>query len=32
MTDPQRLRLDELHTLVVDILVAHDTARDNAER
>ena len=31
MTDT-RLRLDELHTLIFEILVAHDTARDNAER
>ena len=31
MTDT-RLRLDELHALVFEILVAHDTARDNAER
>ena len=31
MADP-RLRLDEMHTLVVDILIAHDTARNNAER
>ena len=31
MTD-SRLRLDELHTLIFDILVAHDTARDNAAR
>ena len=30
--DAQRLRLEELHTLVVEILVAHDTDRDNAER
>ena len=27
-----RLRLEELHDLIVDILVAHDTARHNAER
>ena len=27
-----RLQLDELHTLIFDILVAHDTARNNAER
>ena len=32
MMDAQRLRLEELHTLVVEILVAHDTDRDNAER
>ena len=32
MADAQRLRLDELHSLIVDILIAHDTARDNAER
>ena len=32
MADVQRLRLDELHSLIVDILIAHDTARDNAER
>ena len=31
MTDA-RLRLDELHTLIVDILIAHHTARGNAER
>ena len=31
MTD-SRLALDELHTLVFEILLAHDTARDNAER
>ena len=31
MTD-SRLQLDELHTLVFEILLAHDTARDNAER
>ena len=31
MTNAQRLRLDELHTLIVDILIAHDTARENAE-
>ena len=29
MTDT-RLRLDELHTLILEILIAHDTARDNA--
>ena len=27
-----RLPLDELHTLIAEILIAHDTARDNAER
>ena len=27
-----RLRLDELHSLIAEILVAHDTARGNAER
>ena len=27
-----RLQLDELHTLIAEILVAHDTARDNAEQ
>ena len=27
-----RLRLEELHSLIVDILVAHDTAPNNAER
>lgn len=27
-----RLPLDELHALIVEILVAHDTSRDNAER
>ena len=32
MMDAQRLRLAELHTLVVEVLVAHDTDRDNAER
>ena len=32
MADEHRLRLEELHALVVEILVAHDTARDNAER
>ena len=32
MADEHRLRLEELHTLVVEILVGHDTARDNAER
>ena len=32
MADEHRLRLEELHTLVVDILVAHDTARENAWR
>ena len=32
MTDTRRLRLDELHTLIVDILIAHDTAPNNAER
>ncbi len=32
MANEQRLRLEELRTLVVEILVAHDTARDNAER
>ena len=31
MTDT-RLQLDELHSLIFDILVAHDTARGNAER
>ena len=30
MADAQRLQLDELHALIVEILVAHDTARDNA--
>ena len=32
MADTHQLRLDELRTLVVDILVAHDTAPENAER
>ena len=32
MADAQRLRLEELHSLIVDILIAHDTARGNAER
>ena len=32
MVDAQRLQLDELHTLIVEILIAHDTARGNAER
>ena len=32
MTDTRLLRLEELHTLVVEILIAHDTARDNAQR
>ena len=32
MADEHRLRLKELHSLIVDILVAHDTAPDNAER
>ena len=32
MPDTHQLRLDELRTLVVDILVAHDTAPENAER
>ena len=32
MADDHRLRLEELHALVVDILIAHDTARSNAER
>ena len=27
-----RLRLEELHTLIVEVLLAHDTARDNADR
>ena len=31
MTDT-RLRLDELHALILEVLLAHDTARDNAER
>ena len=31
MTDV-RLQLDELHALIVEILVAHDTARGNAEQ
>ena len=31
MTDT-RFRLDELHSLIAEILVAHDTARGNAER
>ena len=31
MTD-SRLQLDELRTLIFEILLAHDTARDNAER
>ena len=32
MADEHRLRLEELHTLVVEILVGHNTARNNAER
>ncbi len=32
MTDEHRLRLEELHALIVEILVAHNTARENAER
>ena len=32
MADAQRLQLDELHALIVEILVAHDTSRDNAEQ
>ena len=32
MADEHRLRLEELHALVVEILLAHDTARGNAER
>ena len=32
MPDVHRLQLDELRGLVVDILIAHDTAPDNAER
>ena len=32
MAEAQRLRLDELHAFIVEILVVHDTARDNAER
>lgn len=31
MADTHQLRLDELRTLVADILVAHDTAPENAE-
>ena len=31
MTDARRVRLDELHTLIVEVLLAHDTARSNAE-
>ena len=31
MVDAQRLQLDELHTLIVEILIAHDTDRGNAE-
>jgi len=32
MADEHRLRLEELHALIVEILVAHNTARENAER
>ena len=32
MTVAQQLRLEELESLIVDILLAHDTARSNAER
>ena len=32
MADSHQLRLDELRTLIADILVAHDTAPENAEK
>ena len=32
MAEEHRLRLEALHALIVEILVAHDTARDNARR
>ena len=32
MADEHRLRLEELHALIVEILAAHDTDRNNAER